>query len=62
MFTIIIGIILFVVAVAAFYYSLPREGKVARFVGTQSEGYVVVVMLAAGAMGTILAVSGLLKM
>jgi hypothetical protein len=36
------GAIIFVVAVALFWYSLPRGGKTNRFVGTALEPYVAV--------------------
>jgi hypothetical protein len=55
--TLISGLALMLVAIAAFYYSLPRKGKAAWFVGTQWEGYVVVVMIAALGVGLMLALS-----
>jgi hypothetical protein len=51
--TFIPGLAVTLVAIAAFFYSLPRKGKTAWFVGTQGEGYVVVAML--GALGVGLA-------
>jgi hypothetical protein len=51
------GLALMLVAIAAFYYSLPRKGKAAWFVGTQWEGYVVVIMLGALGVGLMLALS-----
>ena len=55
----IAGIAMMVAAFAAFYSSLPREGKMARFVGSQWEGYIVVAMIGTFAVGAILAVHGL---
>jgi hypothetical protein len=54
----VFGIVLVALAVAAFSFSLPRGGKTARFVGTQSEGYLVVAMLCTFGVGLMLAVSG----
>ena len=42
------GLLLVLLSGAAFVYSLPREGKTARFVGTEWEGYAVVLMIGAG--------------
>jgi hypothetical protein len=55
--TLISGLALMLVAIAAFYYSLPRKGKAAWFVGTQWEGYVVVIMIGALGVGLMLALS-----
>ena len=41
----IAGIVLVLLSLGAFVYSLPRHGKTARFVGTEWEGYVVVMMI-----------------
>jgi hypothetical protein len=43
----IFGLALSLVAIAAFFYSLPRKGKTAWFVGTAGEGYVVVAIIGA---------------
>ena len=48
------GIVLVALAVVAFFFSLPRAGKTARFVGTQWEPYVVVGILCAFAVGFML--------
>jgi hypothetical protein len=37
--------VLVLLAVAAFVYSPPRQGKIARFVGTEWQGYAVVLMI-----------------
>jgi hypothetical protein len=57
--TVITGVVFVVVAVTAFIYSLPRGGRVARFVGTNWEGYAVVMMISLLASGAVLIVSGL---
>jgi hypothetical protein len=59
--TLIIGIIALVVFGAALYYSIPRGGKTARFVGSEWEGYIVVAMISGIAMGAILTVSSLIS-
>ena len=46
-------------AVAVFYYSLPRNGKLAKFVGTEWEGYAVVGMIGVFGIGAILIITGL---
>ncbi len=56
--TLIFGIVLVALAVFAFVSSLPRGGKLARFVGTAWEGYAVVLMIVVLGMGAILAISG----
>ena len=43
----IAGIVLIILAVGAFWFSLPRHGKLAPFVGTQLEGFAVAFMVAA---------------
>ena len=43
----IAGIVLITLAVGAFWFSLPRNGKLAPFVGTQLEGFAVALMVAA---------------
>ena len=56
------GIALVALAFAAFFFSLPRGGKTARFVGTGSEGYVVVVMLCVFGIGAMLVVSAVVQL
>jgi len=56
---VISGIALSLAAVAVFYYSLPRDGKMAKFVGTEWEGYAVVAMICVFSIGAILTVTGL---
>ena len=55
--TIIFGIVLMVVAALAFVNSLPRAGKLARFVGTPWEPYAVVMMIVTFGAGAILMIS-----
>ncbi len=59
--TLILGIIIFLAAAAAFVFWLPRGGKTARFVGTEWEGYVVVLLICAFGLGSMLVVSQLIK-
>ena len=59
--TLIIGIIALVVFGTALYYSMPRGGKTARFVGSEWEGYIVVAMISGIATGAILTVSSLIN-
>jgi hypothetical protein len=54
----IFGLALTLGGIAAFYYSLPRKGKTAWFVGTEGEGYVVVAMISAIFVGLILMLAG----
>lgn len=58
--TLISGLALMLVTITAFYFSLPREGKTAWFVGTEWEGYVVVLMISGLGMGVMLVVAGIL--
>jgi hypothetical protein len=60
--TVIIGVVFIVVAVTAFIFSLPRGGKVARFVNTNWEGYAVVIMISLLALGAVLLVSGIAEL
>ena len=55
---IVAGLALIFTAATVFYLSLPRGGKVARFVGTEWEGYAVVAMIAVLAIGVIMTVVG----
>ena len=57
--SVIFGIALSLAAVAVFYYSLPRNGKLAKFVGTEWEGYAVVGMIGVFGIGAILIITGL---
>ena len=50
----IAGILLAVLSLGAFVCSLPRHGKTARFVGTEWEGYVVVMMIGFLGIGVVL--------
>jgi hypothetical protein len=52
------GLALTLGGIAAFYYSLPRKGKTAWFVGTEGEGYVVVAMISAVGVGLMLIIAG----
>ncbi|MGH6770996.1 MAG: hypothetical protein ACRECO_18465 [Xanthobacteraceae bacterium] len=56
--TVIVGIALIALAVAGFWYSLPREDKTAFFVGTEWEPYAVVAMIMSLAAGSLLVISG----
>lgn len=56
--TLILGVALVLLAAVAFFTSLPRGGKVARFVGTSGEGYIVVSMLVVFGTGLLLVVGG----
>lgn len=62
MFIIIVGIIALVVSLTAFYYSLPRSGKPAPFVGTEWEGYIVVAMISGVTMGAMFTLSSLIRL
>ena len=54
----IVGVVLAVTAAMAFYWSLPRGGKTAWFVGKEWEGYAVVTILMTFALGIVLALGG----
>jgi hypothetical protein len=54
----IVGIAIMALAIVAFFYSLPRAGKLAPFVGSEWEAYVVVAMLGGFAGGLLLAITG----
>jgi hypothetical protein len=56
---VIFGIALSLASVAVFYYSLPRDGKMAKFVGTEWEGYAVVAMICVFGVGALLTITGL---
>lgn len=55
---ILAGLVMTVAAAAVFYFSLPRGGKTARFVGTEWEGYVVVAMIGVLGIGVIMTIVG----
>jgi hypothetical protein len=57
-----VGAIIFVVAVALFWYSLPRGGKTNRFVGTALEPYVVVAFCVGIGLSFILMLSGVIAL
>jgi hypothetical protein len=52
------GIALIGLAVARFFYSLPRDGKPARFVGSAWEPYIVICVIGGLALGVLIAVTG----
>ena len=56
---VIIGLSFVGLAVTTFIYSLPRGGRVARFVGTEWEAYAVVMMISLLAVGVVMTVVGL---
>ena len=56
------GIALMALTAASFVYSLPRGGRTAPFVGTQWEGYAVVLMIAAFGVGAMLVFSGTVQL
>ena len=53
-----IGILLFIGAVIAFRFSLPKNGKPRRFVGTQLESPIVIAILLAAGLGLLMALMG----
>jgi hypothetical protein len=59
MLELISGVVLTVITLVAFIYSLPRKGKHAWFVGSEWEGYVVVLMVSGFGLGTVLIILGL---
>lgn len=54
----VIGILLLVGAIVAFRFSLPKNGKPRRFVGTQLESPVVIAILIAAGMGLLMTIMG----
>jgi len=54
----IAGVVLVLLSMAAFFYSLPRGGKLAPFVGGPWEGYIVVAMIACLGVGAMLVITG----
>jgi hypothetical protein len=59
--TVIIGVVFVVLAVTAFVYSLPRGGRLARFVGTEWEPYAVVMMISFLATGLVMTIVGIVE-
>jgi hypothetical protein len=56
------GIIVFVLTAIVFWYCLPRDGKLHRFVDTEWEPYVGVAFCSAVALGLTMMLSGVLNM
>jgi hypothetical protein len=52
------GIVLIGLAVALFVYSLPRDGKPAKFVGSAWEPYIVILIIGGLALGMLIALTG----
>jgi len=55
------GVIVFVLTAIAFWYCLPRDGKLHRFVDTEWEPYVGVAFCSAVALGLTMMLSGVLN-
>ncbi len=55
------GVIVFVLTAVVFWYCLPRDGKLHRFVDTEWEPYVGVAFCSAVALGLTLMLSGVLN-
>jgi hypothetical protein len=56
------GVIVFVLTAIVFWYSLPRDGKLHRFVDTEWEPYVGVAFCSAVALGLTMMLSGVLNL
>jgi hypothetical protein len=56
------GVIVFVLTGIVFWYCLPRDGKLHRFVDTEWEPYVGVAFCSAVALGLTMMLSGVLNM
>jgi hypothetical protein len=56
------GVIVFVLTAIMFWYCLPRDGKLHRFVDTEWEPYVGVAFCSAVALGLTLMLSGVLNL
>jgi hypothetical protein len=56
------GIVLMLGAAACFVYSLPRDGKTARFVGGEWEGYAVVAMIGGVGIGILLIITATISL
>ena len=60
MTSVISGLVVLVVTIGLFIFLLPRGGKTHRFVGTEAEPYVAVLITAGGALSFTLTLSGIL--
>jgi hypothetical protein len=60
--TLLAGILLIAISVVMFFRSLPRDGKVARFVGTAWEPYVVVIIILTFGVGLLWATAGVIEL
>jgi hypothetical protein len=60
--TLTFGVALVLLAITAFYRSLPRRGKMARFVGTEWEGYAVVGLIGILGIGVIMVIAGTIEL
>jgi hypothetical protein len=58
----ILGAVCLAASIAAFVYSAPRGGKVAAFVGTEWEAYVVVFMVVGLCFGIIMTITGIVDL
>jgi hypothetical protein len=58
MLELISGLVLTAITLLGFVYSLPRKGKHAWFVGSEWEGYVVVLMVGGFGLGAVLIILG----
>ena len=56
------GVIVFVLTAIVFWYCLPRDGKLHRFVDTEWEPYVGVAFCSAVALGLTLMLSGVINL
>ena len=56
------GVVVFVLTAVVFWYCLPRDGKLHRFVDTEWEPYVGVAFCSAVALGLTLMLSGALNL
>jgi hypothetical protein len=56
------GVVVFVLTAIVFWYSLPRDGKLHRFVDTEWEPYVGVAFCSAVALGFTMILSGVLNL
>jgi len=62
MVLLISGVIVFVLTAIVFWYCLPRDGKLHRFVDTEWEPYVGVAFCSAVALGLTMMLSGVLNL
>jgi len=56
------GLALVAISVGAFWASLPRNDKTAKFVGTEWEGYIVAGFVGLLGIGAVMAISGLVQL